>query len=73
MADHLKKKKLGLVAHAFNPSTQELEAGRSLVRSRPAWSDGSAVRRSTLLLQRTEFSSSSLHGHPHLHPQTLHT
>jgi hypothetical protein len=29
--------KLGVVAHAFNPSTLEAEAGRSL-SSRPAWS-----------------------------------
>jgi hypothetical protein len=31
------KTKLGVVAHAFNPSTREAEAGGSL-SSRPAWS-----------------------------------
>jgi hypothetical protein len=32
-----KKKMLGVVAHAFNPSTGEAEAGRFL-SLRPAWS-----------------------------------
>jgi hypothetical protein len=32
-----KKKKLGVVAQAFNPSTREAEAGRFL-SLRPAWS-----------------------------------
>jgi hypothetical protein len=36
-ASTLKKKRLGVVAHAFNPSTWEAEAGRFL-SSRPAWS-----------------------------------
>jgi hypothetical protein len=31
------KKKLGVVAHAFNPSTGEAEAG-GFLSSRPAWS-----------------------------------
>jgi major histocompatibility complex class I len=32
-----KKKKPGMVVHAFNPSTQEAEAG-GFLSSRPAWS-----------------------------------
>jgi hypothetical protein len=32
-----KRKELGMVVHAFNPSTLEAEAGRFL-SSRPAWS-----------------------------------
>jgi hypothetical protein len=32
-----KKKKLGVVAHAFNPSSREAEAG-GFLSSRPAWS-----------------------------------
>jgi hypothetical protein len=32
-----KKKKPGVVAHAFNPSTREAEAG-GFLSSRPAWS-----------------------------------
>jgi hypothetical protein len=32
-----KKKKPGVVAHTFNPSTREAEAGEFL-SSRPAWS-----------------------------------
>jgi major histocompatibility complex class I len=32
-----KKKELGVVVHAFNPSTWEAEAGEFL-SSRPAWS-----------------------------------
>jgi hypothetical protein len=34
---NLKKKKKPLVAHAFNPSTREAEAG-GFLSSRPAWS-----------------------------------
>jgi hypothetical protein len=33
----LKKKKPGVVVHAFNPNTQEEEAG-GFLSSRPAWS-----------------------------------
>jgi hypothetical protein len=32
-----RKKKSGVVVHAFNPSTQEAEAG-GFLSSRPAWS-----------------------------------
>jgi hypothetical protein len=34
---YIKKSKPGMVAHAFNPSTQEAEAG-GFLSSRPAWS-----------------------------------
>lgn len=30
------------MVHAFNPSTEEAEAGRTLVSSRPAWSNKSS-------------------------------
>lgn len=29
---------LGLMAYAFNPSTNKAEAGRSLMKMRPVWS-----------------------------------
>lgn len=29
---------LGLVAYAFNPSTNKAEAGRSLMKMKPVWS-----------------------------------
>jgi hypothetical protein len=39
MEDRLKENVCGaVVAHAFNPSTREAEAGGFLLSSRPAWS-----------------------------------